>query len=288
MAFTDLLGLTPYPVLSVGICVVFLVALLYLARNSGHKVVLTLSRTLHDAMRLGSRALSNAEKHLVARNREVLLAAGREAKERIIEREFDRIADSVAKDLGAYPEFQRNLSEVIVRIEEDYQKTVDVPPDPPGWVKAVDAVAKIDARNDGMVGTILNDIHKSLVKAHEQAMEDYRSASRKRHDLLRKMMPGWRTIQQNLTHVNKNVESLLKRSQPIDRHMQEYEEIVRGTDRALQVLSSSSLVQFFVSAFVLSIAVGGAIINFSLIARPMAEMVGGTNFIGMFKMADIA
>ncbi len=121
MAFTDLLGLTPYPVLSVGICVVFLVALLYLARNSGHKVVLTFSRTLHDAMRLGSRALSNAEKHLVARNREVLLAAGREAKERIIEREFDRIADSVAKDLGSYPEFQRNLREVIVRIEEDYQ-----------------------------------------------------------------------------------------------------------------------------------------------------------------------
>jgi hypothetical protein len=288
MAFTDLLGLTPYPVLSVGICAVFLVALLYLARNSGHKVVLTFSRTLHDAMRLGSHALSNAEKHLVARNREVLLAAGREAKERIIEREFDRIADSVQKDLGAYPEFQRNLSEVIVRIEEDYQKTVDVPPEPPGWVKAVDAVAKIDARNDGMVGTILADIHKSLVKAHGNAMEEYRGASRKRHDLLRRMMPGWRTIQQNLTHVNKNVESLLKRCQPIDRHMQEYEEIVKGTDRALQVLSSSSLVQFFVSAFVLSIAVGGAIINFSLIARPMAEMVGGTNFIGMFKMADIA
>jgi hypothetical protein len=165
---------------------------------------------------------------------------------------------------------------------------MDVPPDPPGWVKAVDAVAKIDARSDNMVGTILGDIHKSLVRAHEQALEEYRGASRKRYDLLRRMVPGWRTIQKNLTHVNKNVESLLKRCQPIDRHMQEYEEIVRGTDRALQVLSSSSLVQFFVSAFVLSIAVGGAAINFSLIARPMAEMVGGTSFIGGFKTADIA
>jgi hypothetical protein len=47
-------------------------------------------------------------------------------------------------------------------------------------------------------------------------------------------------------------------------------------------------VQFFVSAFVLAVAVGGAAINFSLIARPMAEMVGGTSFIGSFRTADVA
>ena len=38
----------------------------------------------------------------------------------------------------------------------------------------------------------------------------------------------------------------------------------------------------------LVIATGGAIINFNLIARPMAEMVGGTNFVAGFKVADIA
>ena len=53
-------------------------------------------------------------------------------------------------------------------------------------------------------------------------------------------------------------------------------------------LSSSSLVNFFVSAFVLAIAIGGAAINFSLIARPMAEMVGGTSVIGGYRTADIA
>jgi hypothetical protein len=47
-------------------------------------------------------------------------------------------------------------------------------------------------------------------------------------------------------------------------------------------------VQFFVSVFVLVIAIGGAVINFNLIARPMAEMVGGTNFIGSWRVADIA
>jgi len=288
MMFSDLLGITPYPALSAAVWIGLLVALLYLARSSGHKVILVVSRALSDGMSYAADALAKTEQQLAERNRQVLLAAGREAKERIIEREFDRVAASVEKDLGTYPRFQRDLSESIVRIEDDYQKTVDLPPDPPGWIKAVDAVAKIDARSNSLVGDILGNIHTSLVKAHEQAMEEYRAASRGRHELLRRMMPVWRKIQQNLTHVNKNVESLLDRSRSIDRHMQEYEEVVRGTDRALQVLSSSSLVQFFISAFVLAVAVGGAAINFSLIARPMAEMVGGTSFIGSFRTADIA
>ena len=54
------------------------------------------------------------------------------------------------------------------------------------------------------------------------------------------------------------------------------------------MLSSSSLVQFFVSAARAVVAIGGAAINFSLIARPMAEMVGGTSFIGTLRTADIA
>ena len=70
--------------------------------------------------------------------------------------------------------------------------------------------------------------------------------------------------------------------------MQEYEDIVRGENRAVAILSSSSLVYFFVSLLVLAVAVGGATINFSLIARPMAEMVGGTSLIGGFRTADIA
>jgi hypothetical protein len=288
MPFTELLGITPYPALSALIWLSLLVAVLYLARSSGHKLILIVSNSLHAAMIHAAEALARNEAQLAARNREVLLAAGREAKERIIEREFDRVAASVDKDLGKFPRFQRDLSEAIVRIEEDYQKTVDVPPDPPGWVKAVDAVAKIDARANNFVADILTDIHKSLLKAHEQAMDEYRDASRTRHNLLRRMMPAWRRIQQNLVHVNKNVESLLDRSRAIDRHIQEYEEMARGTDRSVQVLSSSSLVQFFIAAFVLAVAVGGATINFSLIARPMAEMVGGTSFVGGFRTADIA
>jgi hypothetical protein len=286
MSMSMLLGITPWPFVSAAIWIVLFVAILYLARNTAHQAIRTATGALSRGLRLAAHSVAHAEIRLGERNREVLLAAGREAKERIVEREFARVGDTVRKDLANYPHLHRALSEAIGRIEEDHQNAVEVPPDAPGWVKAVETVSKLDARNGG--ADVLSDIHKSLVKAHKEAMDTYRKASSERHELLRAMMPRWRDVQVVLTEVNKKVESLLSRSVGIDRHMQEYEDIVKRQDKAVAVLSSSSLVHFFVSALVLLVAIGGAAINFSLIARPMAEMVGGTSFIGVFKTADIA
>lgn len=286
MSMTSLLAFTPWPLFSAIILLTLLVTALYLARGTAHQAIHALFSALSRGLRLASHAVTHAEVRLAARNRDVLLAAGREAKERIVEREFVRVGDTVRKDLANYPDMHRRLSEAIIRIEEDQEKAVEVPPEAPGWARAVEVVANLDARNEGV--NILADIHKSMVKAHGEAMEDYRKASGERHALLRRMMPDWRLIQETLGKVNTSVESVLARSLVIDRHMEEYDAIVRGEDRAVTVLSSSSVVYFFVSALVLAVATAGAAINFSLIARPMAEMVGGTSFIGAFRTADIA
>lgn len=288
MTLADLFAITPYPAVSAVIWIALIVAVLYLARHSAHTVIQILCQALHDALNVAEKSIGRAEEILNARNRQVLLAAGQETQERIIEREFERVGASVKRDLAGYPGLQRTLSESIREIEDAHQNAVDVPPDPPAWIEAVEVIAKLDNRSDGSVAEILGNIHSSLVKAQDKAIHRYRAASRKRHELLRKMMPHWRRIQETLNRVNKNVDSLLTRSQSIDRHMQEYAEISRGTDRAVQVLSSSSLVQFFISGLVLAVAMGGATINFSLIARPMAEMVGGTSMIAGIRTADIA
>ena len=284
-----LLSITPWPVVSALLWIVLIVTSLFLARPTAHRLIRTAGLAAQRMFRSASLSVRNAESNLADRNRQVLLAAGREAKERIVEREFDRINETVRRDLANFSELHRTLSESITRIEEDHASAVDVPPDPPGWVKAVEAVAALDSKDNRVsVGGILSNIHESMVIAHKEAMTAYRRASRNRHGMLRKMRPEWRQIQQTIDKVGKNVDSLLGRSASIDGHMQEYEDIVKGEDRAVSILSSSSLVYFFVSALVLAVAVGGATINFSLIARPMAEMVGGTNLIGGFKTADIA
>ena len=267
---------------------VVLAVAMYFARTPAHRAILSLTRALHQSARLATHSLRLAEQKLAARNREVLLAAGREAKERIIEREFERIDASVRRDLSECPGLARRLSEQATRLEEDHDQSKIVPPAPPGWVKAVKAVAEIDSKGDPMVAEVLESIRDSMAKAEDRAREEHRADVRERHLRLKAMVAYWRKAIQLVGQVEGKVTRLLQRTQIIDRHIAEYEEIIKQTDRAERMLSSSSLVQFFVSVFVLVIAIGGAVINFNLIARPMAEMVGGTNFIGAWRVADIA
>ncbi len=288
MALSDMFMVVPNAAASVAIWFLVLTVVLYFARQAAHNSIRSLVRIMHNALRLAANSILGAEKKLQARNREVLLAVGREAAERMIEREFERVEAMVKKDLAQYPALQRRVSEQITRIAEDYEKSSSVPPDPPGWSKAVEAVASIPSKGDPMVAQILEDIQTSLVKAQGKAIEEYRKSSLERHAILRRIMPYWKNVQQILHSVEKNITSVVERSKAIGRYMEEYEEILKKSDRAVRVLSSSALSQFFVSALVLCVAIGGAMINFTLIARPMAEMVGGQSLIMGYRTSEIA
>jgi len=288
MSISEIYLIVPNPALAGLIWFFILSALLYLARLPAKKYILAFSEVLHNALRLAASSVNSADSRLQARNREVLLEAGREASERLIEREFQRVEDSVNNDLAQYPALQRKLSERITSIDEDYKQSTEVPPDPPKWCKVVESVANIDSNGDAMVSQILKDIHKSMVKAQDKAIKEHRRACTQRHSVLKRMMPHWRSVKHVLGEVDKNIASIIERASKIGRYMHDYEEIIKGSDRALRVLSSSSISQFFISAFVLSIAIGGGVVNFTLIARPMAEMVGGSNFIAGFKVSEIS
>jgi hypothetical protein len=265
-----------------------LVVVLYLARTYAHRLILSLTHFVRNALRLTARSIMSGDARLKQRNREVLLAEGAEAMERKIEREFERINTTVTHDLEAYPAMHRSMSDLITRIDEDYRESTETPPSPPGWVNAVEAVAGISATGDRMVVDILGDIKNSLDRHHKGAMDEYRAQSRKRHGLLEKMMPYWRSASKTLGNVDKTINSIVERSVRIDNMMKEYEQIRSGTDTAVRTLSSSQFTQFFISAVVMLIALGGGIVNFNLIALPMSEMVGGGTYLGPFKMSHIA
>ena len=288
MSFENIFFIVPNPLLSGVIWFVLLSIPAYLSRSPAHQLILSITRVLHNAFRLSSASLIRAESKLSERNQAVLLAAGREAAEHVTIREFERIETTVRNDLAGFPELSRKLTETINQIDEEYHQSTDVPPDPPGWVKAVAAIAKIQANGDPTVHKMLDNIQSSLTAAQKTAIEEYRITCRKRHELLRNMVPEWRDVNQSLTTADKSINNLQERIKIVDRNMQDQEAIMKKTDRAIETLSSSSLTDFFISGFVLLIAAGGAMINFHLIARPMAEMVGGTSYIGAFKVADIS
>ena len=296
MSTLELLTIWPdQPVLSAIILILVGMILMYFARHPAHTAIYALSVAIRKSLRLASKSVALAEQKLKERNREVLLAAGREACERYLEREFQRVETMVMRDLSGYPSLQRELKEQIAQIDEDYQRSADVPPSPPNWLKAVDSVAKIPTNGDPMVAKILGDISVTLTNAHNTAMQEYRNASRERHLLLKKMMPYWRGVAKTLDNVEQKISGLEERSNIIDRQMEKYEQILAKTDQAERTLSSSSLTQFFISGIVLLIAVMGAFINFQLIALPMSEMVGGTSVLipdmgnfGPIRTADVA
>ena len=287
MSFEQAFMITPNPALSGVIWFVILSALLYVARQPAHQAILSLTGAFYRGLRIAAQSIRRAEQNFSLRNREVLLAHGREQKERVIEREFERIENAVKRDLADTPALYRRISERITKVEEDHQESTDVPPSPPGWVDAVKAVANINSKGDPMVAKILEVIHSSLVKAHAAATDEYRKATQTRHKFLKAMMPEVRKLETTLGLADKNVTALLQKSQVIDRHMEEYEAILKKTDQAQRALSTSAFTYFLISGLVLAVAAFGAGINFRLIARPMAEMVGGNAIVGGLKVSEV-
>ena len=132
MSFSDIFMITDNAVVSGIIWFVVLTIIFYLARNHAHRAIISVSRILHNAMRVSAHSVMLAEKNMIQRNTEVLLAQGREASERMVEREFERVDATVRRDLAEYPALHRHLSEEITKIDEDYNQSIEVPPSPPG------------------------------------------------------------------------------------------------------------------------------------------------------------
>ena len=285
---TILFNITPVPFLSVLVWIFLCIAAMYFARRPFHDSMGSLGRIIYNAMRVAAASVKMTQHRLEVRNREVLLAAGMEHAERRTEREFERITATVERNLKDYPQLQRQLRENLLNLEDDYQKTSEIPQGLSDWVKVIDAIAAIKPSGDPMVANILEDIHNTVKEQHKTALEGQRKAVSDRHGILSRMVPQWRATEKTLSGLEKTISDLTARSQAVDQCMTDYENVRTHSDVAERQLSSSSLTQFFTSGLVLGVFVIGAIINFNLVALPMSEMVGGASYIGAFKTSDVA
>ncbi|MFZ0470701.1 MAG: hypothetical protein WAL92_17385 [Thiogranum sp.] len=274
--------------LSLLIWTVLLVTAMYLARSSAHQSIAAAARSLRAALRMTAASLVALEQRMVKRNQQVILQAGQESTERAIEREFQRVNAIVERDLSGYPAAQRTITDLIGRIESDYQASNETPPSPPEWLAAVDTISRIEKGGDSTVSQVLQSIQETIESAHEETVKAYRKSSLDRLQVLKKMLPSWRGLSQTVASMSSAVTDLSERSVFIDKQMDKYERIRRKDEQVARALASSSLTQFFVAGLVLVIATFGGLINYQLIALPMSEMVGGVSEIGGWRTADIA
>ena len=262
---------------------------LYAARRLVHDLLHSVGRMAGGPLRLGARWLFATARDMKERNKAVLLAHGREEVGQHIEREFERISALVTRDLEGYPALQRKLLEEITRVEEDYKKCGEVPPPPPEWVEAVTSIAKVKSDSNEMVQRILEEIKRSVHAIHDKALGEYRRAYESRHKILNGFMPFWRSLDKTFGQVDQKLTGLHQTSSKIDAQMEKYEQINKKTDKAEHALTVSAFTQFAISTMVLMIAVGGALVNFKLIALPFSEMVGSGDYLtSTLRMSDVA
>jgi len=262
---------------------------LYAARKVVHDLFRSIGHMIGGPLRLGARWLFAAARDMKERNKAVLLAHGKEEVGQHIEREFERVGLLVTRDLEGYPALQRKVLDEITRVEEDYKKCGEVPPPPPDWVEAVSGISKIKSEHSEMVKRILEEIKRSVDAIHTKALEEYRRAYQSRHKILNGFMPFWRSLDKTLGQVDKKLTSLHDTSSKIDAQMEKYEQINKKTDKAEHALTVSAFTQFSVATVVLLVAMGGALVNFKLIALPFSEMVGGGDYLaGGMRTSDVA
>lgn len=276
------------PTLSIIVWLVLLVIVLYVARSPAHRFLQALSRLLYRSLRLMAQGMMRAEMRLTERNREVMLAQAREHQVQKVQREFVRVATYVNRDLSAYPALNRQLSELVTRVEEDFQRSSEVPPTPQPWVDAINTIARIPTNSDPAVNAILKSTQEVLDRTSKDVTSTYRKATGKRHELLQHTLPLWRYMNQKLEALEKIFSGFGERTQKIDNQIDRLEQILAGTDKVEETLKSSALTQFVIAALLLAVTVIGGIINFNLIAMPMSEMVGGASYIGPFRASNVA
>ncbi|MDH4190809.1 MAG: hypothetical protein OEW21_11455 [Betaproteobacteria bacterium] len=290
MQTVDFLMIWPQqPLASLLALLLIVIPLLYAARTPVRQLFLHTSLLIANPLRLAARWTSSAATRLQERNRAVLFAHGATEVRLSIERDFERVSAIVQRDLEGYPALQRKLMDEITRIEEDYKHCAEVPPPPPEWVAAVEAVANVKASGDGVVEKILSDIRASLDGIYKKVLNEYRAAYQARHRILQKFLPFWRSVGQNLTRVERSVTGLQDGAARIDAGVAKLQSIFSDPKRAEHVMTVSASTQFFISALVMLIAMGGGFVNFKLIALPMSAMVGAGDYItGNLLASEVA
>lgn len=260
-----------YPIAAVMIAVIAGISILYLCRGTAHHLIERLGRAGYRFTRLFARGCVAVATRIDVRNREVMLALQMEITRRQLEREFQRVAAAVEQDMTKFQHLERSINEHVNVMEEDFDRSAQVPPSPPGWVDAVDAIAKLQTEtNPEPVGRVLQDIHNSVLDQQREVMREYRWTVNARHKILADLRPLWRGVSKQVATVGRDSRDLLARAHRIDTQMAAFRELCanRGDARV-----ESFLARWLMALALSTVALILVALNVNLLAAPLANFI---------------
>src|SRR3954464_9964541 len=135
---------------------------------------------------------------------------------------------------------------------------------------------------DGTVKRVLEEIQKSAAAGEKKALNEFRETTAKKHKILSGMAPAWKELQKIATDVARAVSGALEATKRIDGFMTSYEQVRAEDQKTTRALGWNATQLFVVSLLGMAVALGGAFVNFNLIALPMSELVpSGSRIAGM-------
>ncbi|MFQ5416885.1 MAG: hypothetical protein ACE5FL_07545 [Myxococcota bacterium] len=276
------------PALSLLLVLVLSMVFLWAAREPMLEMLRSLGKNLQNGFGAAARWCASAADGLQARSRESLLAAAELELHGKLDRELQRIDATFSEKVGQYSTLHRRLDDLLRHLDADCRKCGDSPPDVPGWSAAVEAVASIPTAMDPNVKKVLEGIEGSMRDAEKKALKTYRNDTARRHRILNGMRPNWKAVQGLMARMQDSVAKVLATTSKIDRYVDEYGSVVKERESGARIAVYSAFKPFFISLLVLSVSLGGAFVNFQLIALPMSELVPAGARIGGLPVATVS
>ena len=276
------------PALSLLVLWLASVILFWAARQPMLQLLRSLGGSLEEAFSAAANWCGTASEELRVRARDALVASGQLELQGRLEREFQRVDERFSQRLGQYSQLHRKLDDLLVHLEDDYQRSGDAPIEVPGWTAAVETIARISPNGDPNVHKILEGVQASLRDAEKKALDAYCKDTARRHKLLGSMRGSWQEVKRLMTRMRDSVGGALETASRINNWVDDYEKTRAQSDEATRALTYSAVKLFVTSLLVLGVAIGGAFINFQLIALPMSELVPAGARLGGIPVSTVS
>jgi hypothetical protein len=269
---------SPYLRMAVGF--VALVAVMFLVRTQAHAFILRFARAVRSQLRLLARFCLRIAQRMRLRNYEVTRALAEQLLQRRIEKEFMRIESMVVGDLANYQRMAASINRQLDTINRDYEESMQVPPAPPQWIEAVDALAALEHGNQSseVLSRILSDMHETIREHQREAMREHRWTVSSRHKILAGLRPKWSRLNKLLATVDNKMDALAQRLKQVDQHMGRYEMMASNAGYGFM---SSVLVRFILSVAFCAAGVIAAVALNSLVAAPLSGLLGELSLLGL-------
>jgi hypothetical protein len=276
------------PLLSLFAIWLLSVIFLWAAREPMRGLIQSLGGGLDQGLRAIAEWCRSVAAELRKRSRASLLAAGSLDAQARLDREFHRIDTTFSESLGKYSKLHRRLDDLLLDLDTEHRKCGEAPPEVPGWTAAVETIAGIPMAGDPNIQKVLEGIKKSSQDAERKALQAYRDDTARRHKTLGGMAPHWKVIRSLMGRMQDSVSKALESIRHIDGYVDEYQKIRDDQDSAARALNYSATKLFFIALLVLGVALGGAFVNFQLIALPMSELVPAGARIGDIPVSTVS